>query len=187
MKRFFFVFSVILVIFLLVAAGAVAVDEFCSIKPTSSGAWFLPKFLGGWGITSIPYYGGPLDYPNGDVFIVKRASADDLKPNEVVLYSGGMNWLVKSGCIKDVMNGGVAVTRSDNVPTEIPLENVWGVYVCRIPHLAEILGVMKSALAIGVFAGVLIVSIVLWRVLPARESNSDSLSESDGDIASNLY
>jgi hypothetical protein len=183
MKRFFFVFSVILIIFLLVAAGAVAVDEFCSIKPTSTGA----QFLMGWGITSIPYYGGPLDYPNGDVFIVRRASAGELKPDEIVLYSGGMNWLVKSGCITDVSEGGVAVTRSDNVPAEIPAENVWGVYVCRLPRLAEILGVMKSVLAISVFAGVLVVSIVLWRALPSRERKSDSLSESDGDIASNLY
>lgn len=183
MKRFFFVFSVILVIFLLISAGAVAVDEFWSIKPTSNGA----NFLGGYCISSIPYYGGPLNYPNGDLFLIRRASAGELKPDDAVLYSSGMNWLVKSGGITRVMEESVVVTRSDGVLAEVPKESVWGVYVVRAPSLAEILGVMKSGLAIGVFAAVHIFSIVLWRVLPARELTTDSLSKSDGDIASNLY
>jgi hypothetical protein len=183
MKRFFFVFSVILVIFLLISAGAVAVDEFYSIKPTSNGANFLLKY----GISSIPYTGGPVNFPDGDLFIIRRASEDELKPGDVVLYSGGMNWLVKSGSITRVEDGSVFVTRSDGVLAEVPKQSVWGVYASRIPHLAEILAVMKSPLAIGVFAGVLVLSIVLWRVLPARESKTDYLSETDGEIASNLY
>ncbi len=183
MKRFFFVFSVILMIFLLIAAGAVAVDEFCAIKATSSSA----RFLMGWGITTIPYIGEPLTYPDGDVIFVKRAVPGSLRPGDVVLYSGGANWLVKSGRIEAVRDGNVAITRTDNAPMEIPAGSVWGVYVSRLPHLAEILRVMKSTLAIGVFAAVLVLSIVLWRALPSRQPKTDCLSQSDGDIASNLY
>jgi hypothetical protein len=182
MKRFFFVFSVILIVLLFITAGAMAVMEYGSIKVTSVN----PPFLAGWGVSSIPYYGSSRTYPAGDLFVIKQLSLQDVKSGMVILYSGEKNWTVKSGDVSSVAADTVGVVRSDGVSENIPAKNIIGAYQYTVPYLAGILGTLKSAPAIAAFAAVLLLCVILSTVLPSRRVGARRLSKSDGEISSIL-
>jgi len=181
MKRFFFVFSIILIVFLLIAAGTIAAVDYGSIKVTSIN----PVFVAGWGITLIPY---STTYPASDAMLIRQASARDVKQGDVILYTGGTNWLVKSGSVAVVGEQGLSVVRSDGASSDILPADVKGLYKGSLPHFSDILGLLKSMLAIGIFATLLILSIVLWFLLPGtvHKRIEGRLSASDGEIATNL-
>lgn len=184
MKRFFCVFSIIMIVFLLLAACAMAVERYVAVSPDSQS---LPS-VGGWGITTIPFHGNTIVFPNGDMHIIQYASAQDVAPGEVVLFAGGSDWFAKSGYVESKTDTGFNITTADGKTTDEPAGSIKGIYKYRIPRLVEFINRLKSPLAMGVFAAALLASILLWRLLPGGGSRQGgALSESDEDIATILY
>jgi hypothetical protein len=182
MRRFFCIFSIILILFLFLAAGSVVAVDYGSVTASRSNT-----FIAGWGITAMPYYGKAITLAEGDVFIIKSASADDVKPYTVVLYSGAGGSAVQSGYVNVVTDSKLNIEFSGSVSSDVPLSGVVGIYKFAIPHMAEILDVVRKPLAVCIFAAVLLLSVILWRSLPKKGRASGKLSKSDEEIASNLY
>jgi hypothetical protein len=180
MKRFFKVFSVILMIFLVAAAGMVAAVEYCAIKDGRT-----PQFLLGYGITLIPHDAYPTSFPLGDVMIIRQVPAQEIVPGETVLYTDAGSNTLRSGYIYAQINQDLQLLDSGSA---IAASDVIGVYDSRIPHLTGLLDTVKTPLALCVYGAVLLLSIILWIALPGkRKPASGKLSRSDGEIASNLY
>lgn len=187
MKRFFHVFTIILIVFLFLAAGSIAAMTYCGINALSVQNGKQPVFLGGWGVTLMPYTGSAVVYPDGDLFVIQRASADTVKPGDVVLYANGTKWYVRSGYIASKSENGFNITASDGITAEEPAAAILGRYYKRVPYMGKVLTELESLPAIIVFAVVLALSFVLWLALPSRKDTGGALSESDKDIASILY
>lgn len=183
MKRFFFALSVALVALMIITAGASAALHYGGIWTETKS----PAFLGGWGITQIPFTGKTIIFPSGDLHIIKRARASEVAPGDVVLFAGGSSWFVKAGCVEAVTADTVRLTVSDGTAVDEPASSVFGVYSSRIPRLVWLLGRAQSPVVVGIFTAVLLICIILWRRLPGRGRQDGALSESDCDIASILY
>lgn len=187
MKRFFFVFTIIMVIFLVLAAGSIAVVDNAGINALSSQSKTGPVFIGHLGVTLLPFTSASVTYPDGDLFLIKQISAADVKPGNIVLYANGSKWYVRSGLVVSKTDKGFNITSSDGLSADEPAASIIGLYSSRVPYMGRILKELESPLAVIIFAVVLLLSIVLWRVLPSGKSANGVLSNSDSDIASILY
>ena len=183
MKRFFFVFSILMFIFLVLMAGALAIAEYGAIDTYKP----LPGFLQGWGVTLIPYHGSEVIYSNGDAFLIKQGSSQDVYVDKVVLFFVKDKKGIMSGYVSSGTEGLLSINGADGNRADVPISDIVGIYKNRIPYLGSILGTLRSPVAIGVLAAALIASILLWRLLPSAKPKFDGLSMSDSDIASILY
>jgi hypothetical protein len=184
MKRFFRVFSIILILFLVLAAGAVVVVDYGAVRASGGNAWSMA----GWGITVIPFDGNNRDLRSGDLFIIKKATAEDVIPGHIVLYAAGNGAPAQSGFVNEVTESKFSIEFSGGMTSDVPRSGEFGIYKFSIPHMVALLDVVKQPISICVFAAVLLASIILWRALPGKSRSSfTGLSESDGEIASNLY
>lgn len=180
MKRFFKVFSVILMIFLVVAAGSVAAVENCALQDGRT-----PQFLLGYGITLIPHDGYPFSFPQGSVIVIRQAQSQDILAGQTVLYADKDSNTLRSGYATSQIDQDVLLLGADKA---MAASDVIGEYVVFIPHYVSVLETMKTPLALGVYGAVLLLSIILWIALPGRKPVvSNGLSRSDGEISSNLY
>lgn len=183
MKRFFFVFSIIMIVFLVLTAGCFAALAYGSIQTYNRA----PVFFAGWGITEISFSGKRVVYPDGDIFLIRQVPAQDIDQADMILfYVTGMTGII-SGYVTNADDGTIRVEAANHTEMQVPPADVVGRYEGRIPGLGKALGMLRSPFAIGVFALVLVASIILWRRLPAKKGNSDDLGPSDGEIASILY
>ncbi len=183
MKRFFFTLSVLLVALMILVAGVAAALHF-------GGIWAESKsfvFVGGWGVTQIPFTGKSIIFPNGDLHVIQKTTAANVAPGDAILFAGGSSRLVKSGCVEAVTAEVVRITLSDGTTLDEPAQAVFGKYTFRLPRFAWLLEQAQSPLAVGVFTLLLLVCIILWRKLPGRDGPDGALSESDEDIATILY
>lgn len=184
MKRFFLVFSIIMIVFLALIAGCLAAVQYGSIQTYKPD----PVFINGVGITWIPYHGSKLVYPEGDLFVVRQASGQQIGAGKVVLVA------VNDGHVSEIVSALVTGAQEDAFVVEaaggdvltVQPGDVLAVYETRVPNLAAALRSLGSPVSIAIYALVLAGSIALWRALPSKPDYA-GLSRSDGEISSNLY
>lgn len=180
MKRFFGMFSVILMIFLIAAAGSVAAVEYCAIQDGRT-----PQFLLSYGITLMPHEGYPFSFPQGSVMLIRQAQPQDILAGQTVLYTDKDTNSIHSGYVTTQIGQDVTLLGWDKA---ITASDIIGKYIIFFPRYLSVLEIMKTPLALGVYGGVLLLSIILWIALPGRKLTvSNGLSRSDGEISSNLY
>lgn len=182
MKTFFRVLLILEIVLLVLAAGMIALLQYRSIKPNDKAA----AFIAGWGVTLMPYYGSDVQYPMGDVMLIRKVSAADVQSGDVVLYANGASGFM-AGQARERTEQGLTVTGAGDTVNAVADVSVAGVYRLRMPGFGTLLGTLRSPLSIGISAAALLLTLLLWRLLPAGKAEDAVLSRSDGDIASNLY
>lgn len=183
MKRFFLVFSIMMIIFLILMTGVLAVVKYCAIETYNLRAVFFQ----GWGITLIPFHGSQVVFPDGSVYLIKQIEPQEIKPGNVVLFFTADRAGIMSGFVSSISEGILTLNDAAGNTIDVPAADIVGRYENAIKGWAKDLDTLQSPISISVFSAVLISSIILWRVLPSRKPEFDGLSASDGEISSILY
>lgn len=184
MKRFFLVFSILMIVFLALMAGSLAAVHYWAIETYKP----VPQFVLGWAITAIPYNGDQVVYPMGDLYFVRQTSAGQIDASDVVLTikSDGRVQGIVSGLVTGKQGDAYLVEGVGGYSSLVQPGDVVGVYVNRIQGFIPLLEALSAPLPIAAFTLVLAASIVLWRALHGKRTHS-GLSPRDGEISSNLY
>ncbi len=180
-KRFFLVLSILMILFLVLMAGSIAAMQFGAIETRKP----LPPFVFGHAITTIPYNGERVVYPNGDVFLIRQTKTD-AGVAEVILFNAGEGQGFLSGLVTGKQGDAYQVEIAGGRQGLVPMDQTVGVYVSRIRGFVATLQSISSPLSVLAFALALAASITVWKVIPGKPASS-GLSRTDGEISSVLY
>ncbi len=180
-KRFFLVLSILMILFLVLMAGSIAAVQFGSIEAQKP----LPPFIFGHAITTIPYNGEKLVYPNGDLFLIRQAQGG-VEAAKVVLFKAGEGQGIMSGLVVGMQGSAYQVEIAGGRHIAVSPEEIIGVYTGIIRGFVMTLQSISAPLSVLAFALALVVSISLWKVIPGKQADT-GLSRTDGEISSVIY